>query len=129
MTKLSHSENFSLILYLRTESGLLVKGSSNEEAVLFGGDLALAADPDAAGVADDLADHVLGCVACVFGVLHVCLPPADRPLGNVVRPDVGSHGRRRLAVTGKERKTMVGGWRHFFIPIERDVHFRERRAR
>ena len=37
--------------------------AADEEAVLPGGDLALAADADAAGVADDVADHVLGRVA------------------------------------------------------------------
>ena len=31
-------------------------------------------------------------------VLHVHLAPADRPLGDVVRPDVGRHGGGGFAV-------------------------------
>ena len=37
-----------------------MEGPPHEGAILPGGDLALPAYPDAAGVADDLADHVLG---------------------------------------------------------------------
>ena len=81
--------------------------AADEEAVLPGGDLALAADADAAGVADDVADHVLGRVAgrSLLQVLHVHLAPADRPLGYVVRPDVGRHrgGGFAVAEEGRER--------------------------
>ena len=38
-----------------------MESSSNELAVLFCGDLALAPDPDAARVTDYLTDHVLSC--------------------------------------------------------------------
>ena len=81
--------------------------AADEEAVLSRGDLALAADADAAGVADDVADHVLGRVAGrrLLQVLHVHLAPADRPLGYVVRPDVGRHrgGGFAVAEEGRER--------------------------
>ena len=61
---------------------------------LLGCNLALAADADAAGLADDLADHVLGLGGRRVRVL---LPlPADGPLSDVVRPDVGSHTGRGL---------------------------------
>ena len=73
-----------------------MEGSPDEHAVLLGGDLALAADADAARMADDLADHVLGRLA--FDALHVGLPAADRPLGDVIGPDVGSHRGRGFAV-------------------------------
>ena len=88
--------------YLRAERGLVVEGAADKEAVLPGGDLALTPDADAAGVADDLADHVLGRVAHLVEVVHVRLPPADRPLGDVVRPDVGGHRGGSLAVPGSE---------------------------
>ena len=87
-------------IYLRAKGGLLVEGAPDKLAVLGGGDLALAPDPDAAGVPDDLADHVL-CRPMAAGLqvlLHVRLPPADRPLGDVVRPDVRGHRGRCLAV-------------------------------
>ena len=50
---------------------------------------------------DDVADHVLGGVSGrrLLEVLHVHLAAADRPLGDVVRPDVRRHGGRGLAVT------------------------------
>lgn len=76
--------------------------SSDKETVLLGGDLALSPDPDAARMADDLADHVLGRVPRRLQVLHVRLPPADRPFRDVVRPDVGGHRSRSLTVTGKK---------------------------
>ena len=76
-----------------------MKSSSDEHAILFGGDLALPADADAAGMPDDLADHVLG--RLTLDALDVSLPPADRPLRDVVRPDVGRHGGRGFAVTEK----------------------------
>lgn len=79
-----------------------MEGSPDEHAVLLGGDLALAADADAAGVADDLADHVLGRLA--FDALHVRLPAADRPLGDVVGPDVGSHRGRGFTVSAMKMK-------------------------
>ena len=73
---------------------------------LLGSNLALAADADAAGVADDLADHVLRRVAGrrLLQVLHVSLAPTDRPLGDVVRPDVRRHGGRGFAVAVEERE-------------------------
>ena len=56
---------------------------------------------------DDLADHVLGRVGHLVAVQEVGLPPADGPLGDVVRPDVGSHAGGGLAVAvGKERITL-----------------------
>ncbi len=76
-----------------------MKSSSHKHAILFGGDLALPADADAAGVADDLADHVFG--RLTLDALDVRLPPADRPLRDVVRPDVGGHGGRGFTVTEK----------------------------
>ena len=64
---------------------------------LLGSNLALAADADAAGLADDLADHVLGLGGRRVRVL---LPlPADGPLGDVVRPHVRRHAGRGLAET------------------------------
>ena len=63
----------------------------------FGCNLALAPDPDAAGLPDDLADHVLGLGG--RGV-RVLLPlPTDRPLGDVVRPHVRRHAGGGLAKT------------------------------
>jgi hypothetical protein len=76
-----------------------MKRSPDKHAILFGGDLALPADADAAGVADDFADHVLG--RLTLDALDVRLPSADRPLRDVVRPDVGGHGGRGFAVTEK----------------------------
>ena len=63
----------------------------------FGCNLALAPDADTAGLAYDLAHHVLslrGRRVCVL------LPfPANWPLGDVIRPHVGSHAGRGLAKT------------------------------
>ena len=74
-----------------------MEGSSDEHAILLGGDLALPADADAARMAYDLTDHVLGRLA--FDALHVRLASTDRPLGDVIRPDVGSHGGRGFTVS------------------------------
>ena len=64
---------------------------------LLGCNLALAPDPDTAGMSDDLADHVLGLAGRSVRVL---LPlPTDRPLGDVVRPHVGGNTGRGLAET------------------------------
>ena len=81
---------------LRAKSGLFVERSADEHAVLLRRDLALSPDADAAGMANHLADHVLR--GLPFDGLHVRLPAADRPLSDVVRPDVGGHRSRRLAV-------------------------------
>ena len=63
----------------------------------FGCNLALAPDADAAGLPDDLADHVLRLRG---GRVRVLLPlAADGPLGDVVRPHVRSHARGGLAKT------------------------------
>ena len=77
-----------------------MEGAPDKLAVLGGGDLALAPDPDAAGVPDDLAYHVL-CrpVAAGLQVLfNVSLAAADRPLGDVVGPDVRGHRGWSFAV-------------------------------
>ena len=58
----------------------------------------------------DVADHVLGGVSGrrLLEVLHVHLAAADRPLGDVVRPDVRRHGGRGLAVTeGRKQNWMI----------------------
>ena len=73
----------------------------------FSCDLALAPDPYAARVADDLADHVLGLAGRRVRVL---LPlPADGPLGDVVRPHVGGHAGGRLAEGGVQTTDGPGG--------------------
>ena len=83
--------------YLRAEGGLVVEDSLYKITELLGSNLALAADADAAGLADDLADHVLGLGGRRVRVL---LPlPADGPLGDVVRPHVRRHAGRGLAET------------------------------
>ncbi len=74
-----------------------MEGSSDEHAVLLGSDLALPANADAAGVANDLADHVLG--RLTLDALDIRLPAADRPLRDVIRPDVRRNGRRGFTVT------------------------------
>ena len=58
---------------------------------------------------DDVADHVLGGVSGrrLLEVLHVHLAAADRPLGDVVRPDVRRHGSRGLAVAGAGKQNWI----------------------
>ena len=73
----------------------------------FGGDLTLALDTNAAWVTNHLAHHVLRLTG---GRVTVLLPlPADRPLGDVIRPHIGSHAGRSLAETETEN---IFNWRH-----------------
>lgn len=60
MKKRYHSADVVKTLDLRTERSFLVEVAVNEVAVLFGCYPAHSVDADAAGVADHLADHVLG---------------------------------------------------------------------
>lgn len=95
-------------LYLRTQRRLFVKRPPDEVAVLLGGDLALAVDADAAGVADHFADHVFGALvpaaaALLNGELGVGLA-ADRPLGDVVGPLVRVHAGRGVAEPAMSRQ-------------------------
>ena len=84
-----------------------MEDSLDEITEFFSCNLALAPDPDTAGMSDDLADHVLGLAG--RGV-RVLLPlPTDRPLGDVVRPHVGSHAGRGLAETERRREMSSRG--------------------
>ena len=74
-----------------------MEGAPDEHAVLLRRDLALPADADATGVADNLTDHVLG--RLTLDTLDVRFPAADRPLRDVVRPDVRGDRRRGFTVT------------------------------
>ena len=60
-------------------------------------------DADAAGVSYHLTDHVLGLTGGKFGFFLSFL--TNRPLGDIVRPHVGSHARRGFAVA--ERKGFI----------------------
>ena len=73
---------------------------------------------------DDVADHVLGGVSGrrLLEVLHVHLAAADRPLGDVVRPDVRRHRGRGLAVAEAGKQNCISI--HTAILIESlQVHF------
>ena len=73
----------------------------------FSSNLTLSPDPDTAGVSDDLTDHVLRLTGRGLGVL---LPlPTDGPLGDVVRPDVGSHAGRGLTEGGVQATDRARG--------------------
>ena len=63
----------------------------------FGGDLALALDADAAGMANDLAHHVLRLAGRRVTVLFPF--PADWPLGNIIRPNIRSNAGWSLTET------------------------------
>ena len=82
-----------------------MEDSLDEITEFFSCNLALPPDPDTAGMSDHLADHVLGLAG--RGV-RVLLPlPTDRPLGDVVRPDVRRHGGRGLAVAGAGKQNWI----------------------
>jgi hypothetical protein len=96
-------------------------GAKNLSEKVFGRngdslDRFLSADSDAARVSDDLADHVLGRLA--LDALHVGLAPADRPLGDVVGPDVGRHRRRGLAVPANGSEFQCQVLLHYFDGVE-----------
>ena len=74
-----------------------MEDSLDEITEFFSCNLTLAPDPDAAGMSNDLADHMLGLAGRSVRVLLSL--PADGPLGDVVRPDVGRHTGRGLAET------------------------------
>ena len=78
---------------LRAQGSFVMKCSSEKVAVLLGGDFTLSSDSDAARMADDFANHVLGCrmPTGLQILLNVGFPPANGPLGNVVWPNVGSN--------------------------------------
>ena len=67
----------------------------HELTVLPSGDLAAALGADAAGAAFDLTVYVQQ--ARVVALSLLC---ADRPLGNVIRPDVGPTGGRLFTGPG-----------------------------
>lgn len=70
----------------------------DEVAVLLGGDAALAVHAGAAGMADDLAHHVLRRVVFESRAVGERIRfTADRPLGDVVGPFVRCDRRRRIA--------------------------------
>lgn len=73
--------------------------SPHEVAVLPGGDATGGLHPDAAGVADDLAGHVLGCLVSVAAREAVGLT-ADGPLGDVVGPLEGGYRSGRITEPG-----------------------------
>ena len=82
---------------LRAESSLIMVDSFDKITEFLGGDLALTPDTNTARVPDDLAHHVLRLAGRCVSVL---LPlPTYRPLGDIVRPHVGSHTGRSLAET------------------------------
>ncbi len=80
-----------------------MKGAPDEHTVLLRRNLALSANTDATGVANDLTDHVLG--RLTLDALDVRFPAADRPLRDVVRPDVRCYRRRGFTVTKFKLKT------------------------
>lgn len=81
-----------------------MEGAPDEVAVLLGGDLALAVYPDAAGVSDYLAHHVLGQLVprsiLLYGELGVGFA-TYRPLRYIVRPFVRVHTGGGVAKSGR----------------------------
>lgn len=69
-----HSADVVQALDLGAERGVLVEVAVDEVAVLLGSDPAASVDADAAGVAYDLADHVLGHLVLVAPDREVRVP-------------------------------------------------------
>ena len=81
---------------LRAERGIGMKMPIDKITKLLCRNLTVPPDADAAGVSYHLTDHVLGLTGGKFGFFLSFL--TNRPLGDIVRPHVGSHARRGFAV-------------------------------
>ena len=66
-----------------------MKRSSHKHAVFLGRDLTLAPDSYTAGMSYNLTDHVFG--SLTFDTFNVGFTTTYRPLGDVIRPNVGGH--------------------------------------
>lgn len=91
------------LIYLGTKSSLFVERSAHEHAILFSGDLALSADPNATRMANYLTYHMLRGVTHLVQVLHVGLSATNWPFCNIIWPNVGCDRGRRLAISEIKR--------------------------
>ncbi len=93
-----------------------MKSPIDEIAIFFGRDLALPTNPDATRMSEDFAHHVLGGpmmmshltvatqtqIQLALKRFQVGLASANRPLRDIVGPNVGRDARGRFAIIGVE---------------------------
>ncbi len=89
--------------------------STNEHAILWSCNFALASNANAARMTNHFTNHVFCCMPmpALFQRLHVHFSTANWPFGDVIRPNVGSHRGRRFT----EPKIENDG---IFLSIKRD---------